>query len=382
MGEQTWAARFAMPLALVALLAGCCRGALAAESPRYVAVPLGSLGGGSSHATAINARGDVTGLSRTAGGEVHAFVLLNGVMRDLGTLGGPRSEAYSISAIGWTTGASYASASESYAFISDGTTMASLAAAGQGATGYGINASGHVTGRMLVAGEWRAFLYAGGTLTNLGGFGEASSYGWAINTRGEVLVTAETFPGPTHTYVVRGGAVTSLGTLGGASTFGVAINEHGNVTGSSETATGQSHAFLYTGTGLTDLGTLGNDSHGMGINGARDIVGRSHISGVGSRAMLAQGGRMYDLNTLVIRGLLGSDVLAFASGINDGGQIVANTCDTTITPVQTCSAYRLDPLPPVAEVPVLGLGALILLALTLAVAAGGRLLGRSAAARR
>ena len=104
MGEQTWAARFAMPLALVALLAGCCRGALAAESPRYVAVPLGSLGGGSSHATAINARGDVTGLSRTAGGEVHAFVLLNGVMRDLGTLGGPRSEAYSISAIGWTTG--------------------------------------------------------------------------------------------------------------------------------------------------------------------------------------------------------------------------------------------------------------------------------------
>jgi len=139
-----------MRVVLVALLAGCCGGALAAASPRYVAVPLGSLGGGSSHATAINARGNVAGLSRTAAGEVHAFVLVNGVMRDLGTLGGPRSDAYSINSIGWTTGSSYAPASGmqtlQYAFISDGTTMTSLAAAGQGAAGYGINDSGTYQG--------------------------------------------------------------------------------------------------------------------------------------------------------------------------------------------------------------------------------------------
>jgi probable HAF family extracellular repeat protein len=52
----------------------------------YVEIPLGHLGGGITGATAINARGDVTGSSITADGSIRAFVwTARDGMRDLGT---------------------------------------------------------------------------------------------------------------------------------------------------------------------------------------------------------------------------------------------------------------------------------------------------------
>ena len=80
---------------------------------------LGSLGGGESYASGINASGQVVGRSNSAAGYPHAFITgPNGVdMTDLGTLGGNRSEAFGINDAGQVVGQSYAPDGHGYAFI-------------------------------------------------------------------------------------------------------------------------------------------------------------------------------------------------------------------------------------------------------------------------
>jgi probable HAF family extracellular repeat protein len=58
---------------------------------------------------------------------------------------------------------------------------------GPGTRAHGINATGQVTGRVsIAAGGTHAFLYAAGTLTDLGTLGGASSCGLAINKSGQI----------------------------------------------------------------------------------------------------------------------------------------------------------------------------------------------------
>jgi len=87
------------------------------------------------------------------------------------------------------------------------------------------------------------------------------------------------------------------------------------------------------------------------------------------RAFLYTDGLMYDLNAVVVSGLAGATLIE-ALGINDGGQIVANSCVGDGGNV-SCRAYRLDLVP--AEVPALSGRALAATAIVLFVAS---LLGR------
>ena len=117
----------------------------AAASSTYTETNMGSLGGGFTEATAINANGQVTGYSALAKqiqvpcppqqyGQpkkcfesiAHAFLFSNGTMTDLGTMGGTGSEGLAINDSGEVVGVTQTKAGTSEAFLSNGKTMTDL----------------------------------------------------------------------------------------------------------------------------------------------------------------------------------------------------------------------------------------------------------------
>jgi len=70
----------------------------------YTLINLGTLGGKTSVAYAINTSGQVVGSSEVAGGGNHAFLFSDGPLVDLGTLGGGQSIAYAINDAGQVVG--------------------------------------------------------------------------------------------------------------------------------------------------------------------------------------------------------------------------------------------------------------------------------------
>jgi MYXO-CTERM domain-containing protein len=127
-----------------------------------------------------------------------------------------------------------------------------------------------------------------------------------------------------------------LGTLGGTDSYGYAINTDGQVAGTSWMADGSLHAFLYTGTPgsggtMADLGTLGGRaSAGKAINASGQVAGYSYTAGdVEQHAFLYTGtpgvdGLMIDLDAWLdaTNPTEGAKwMLGYAFGLNDGGLI-------------------------------------------------------------
>src|SRR5207247_7702747 len=83
-----------LSIASVATLSGL---AVAQRRAAYSITDIGTLGGDSSEAAAVNSLGDVVGAATTSAGASHAFLRRNGQMFDLGTLpGGSTSYATAI----------------------------------------------------------------------------------------------------------------------------------------------------------------------------------------------------------------------------------------------------------------------------------------------
>jgi len=63
-----------------------------------------------------------------------------------------------------------------------------------------------------------------------------------------------------HAFLWQGGSMTDLGTLGGNSSEAVGINRLGQIAGNSAAADGATHAVLWQSGTMTDLGTLGGSA--------------------------------------------------------------------------------------------------------------------------
>ncbi len=136
----------------------------------FTVVNLGDLGGGFSEAMAINNLGQVVGVSKTSGGEDHAFLYSNGQMADLGTLPGTSGS--------FATGINGSAQVVGYCTLSNDAHQAFLYSAHTGMIdlgtlpGYvdsvasGINDSGQVVGFCTSSlGAQEAFLYSGGEMS-------------------------------------------------------------------------------------------------------------------------------------------------------------------------------------------------------------------------
>lgn len=318
---------------------------------------LGTLGGSSSTATAINNYDQVAGYSTRADGTTHAFLYSGGSMTDLGALGGQLSVAYGINDSGQVVGyvAMVNGSGPTYAFLySDGimTLIPTLAESSFSSQATAINNSGQIVGGSV--NNTVAFLYTPGTgITNIatpvpGSGNSVANVATAINNSGQVVGYSQspTLPYPGEAaFLYSDGSLTYLptpaqapslvGAPAGFQAIAYGINNNSQVIGSiagyftSTSLANTTQAFLYSDGSMTALGTLGGpDSVAYGINDSGQVVGYSWTTGaiepppIGASidAFLYSNGTMIDLNSLLPAN--SGWRLTEATAINNSGQIV------------------------------------------------------------
>jgi len=231
-----------------------------------------------------------------------------------------------------------------------------------------INALGQITGVNDVG---HAFVDTNGVTSggqvDLGTLVGGNSEGYGINASGQVTGSSSIAGNiATHAFIDPDGAgpqpMVDMGALGGIragiSSIGYSINNSGQVTGFSYNSSFQQHAFIYPdaagGARMVDLGTLGgSESQGYGINASGQVVGISLTTTGVFHGFIDPDGAgpqpMQDLNDLIVPG--SGLVLQQVFDINDSGQITGSgfvsangqshaivLTPDTIAPVITCPA--------------------------------------------
>ena len=230
-------------------------------------------------------------------------------------------------------------------YLYSGGTATTLGSPAPGdANASGINNSGQVVGTVTTTeatgggGFNQAFLYTGGTMTDLG---QGSAI--AINNSGQIVGFTTVLRGniPYHAFLFSSGIDLGAMFVGDPQSWATAINNNGQVVGQYDNSS--YHAFLYSGGTMTDLGALPGtaSSEAHGINDSGQIVGYcfNNVNGAGVDAFIYNNGTMTDLNSLIPAN---SDWdLINAEGINNNGQIVGYGTN----PSGQTDAFLLTPVP-------------------------------------
>lgn len=278
--------------------------------------------------SAINNNGQVGGQAPPTSdpSSVDPFIynISNGTLTDLGNLGGTCDvngcRAYAINSLGDAVGNAGAADGSYPPFLFSNGKLTELSV--NGGTPQAINTAGTVVGYFGNPCCAPGFKFSNGTLTNL------PVTGMSINTSGQIAGNGENPSGQGEAAVLQtDGTVTFLGFLPGENlSRAFAINDAGQVTGSAYTTVPvyAEHAFLFSNGTMTDIDTLGSVvSRGYAINSNGVVVGVTaapNQPGIDYHAMVAMGGAMMDLNTLIPSG--SGLTLYQANGINDSGEIV------------------------------------------------------------
>jgi len=319
---------------------------------RYTIAEIETLGGTENFAFGINNRGDVVGMSRTAGdASTYSFLLSAGAITSLSPLNS--GDIRTVGPTGINDDGLVASG-----VMQDGVYFPAIydSRSGQitglgslgGVTSFGfsgvatsINDLGQAAGySYLDAFNRHAFVYSDGLMTDIGSFGGYSG-ALDINNRGEVAgFASDSVAGYAHAFVYRDGVMTEIDPFGGPNneSYAEEINIHGQVVGYGLNADGSAfRGFVYSADGsIVDVGTLkkGRNSYAFSINDRNRVVGvadypyrsvcstpRGNVRCVkfGQHGFLFEGGVMTDLNAL-IDPALGWDV-QWVFDINNNGQI-------------------------------------------------------------
>lgn len=252
----------------------------------YRMVDLGTLGGDSSYATALNDRGEVVGRSATADGSYHGFLWSKGRMRDLGalepadinnrgqiagsvdgiaavwtrgrvatlgTLGGSYSRAISINDRGHVVGVAATAGGGTVPFLWRGGRLTRLPLDDVA----DLNNRDRVAGGRLVGAGFHASTWRGGTVTDLGAAAFDRSNTYRINERGWVIGWVFSAEQRERGALWRAGKLTDIGTLGGGTTHLIALDDHGRILATSQAADGTVRPALWHRGAWTDLATRG-----------------------------------------------------------------------------------------------------------------------------
>jgi len=306
---------------------------------KYQIVDLGTLGGVSSSANAINASGYVVGNSAINNGDSHAFVWYNGSIQDLGTLGGNISSACAINDLGQIVGDSYITDnSTSHAYLYSNHSMQDLGTLGGNSShARDINNSRQIVGYSINnEGIQSSFLFHDGLMQDLN-ISDKMNSAMGINNLGQITGHYFSDSGGRYSFLYINGVVKNIA-LTTPIPPACSINDNGQVTGFF-VVPGSIHPYLYDGT-LKDLGTLGGRSAwSYGINSFGDVVGSSQTLEGDSHAFIYSKGEMKDLNNMLVD-TNNIWLLQRASGINDAGQIVGNG----VNPLGQQRAFLLNPM--------------------------------------
>ena len=338
--------RFLLAVPFCTLLLVSLAGGAEAPKPRFVVTDLGTLGGASSEANAVNEKGEVAGWSEAADRTHRAFLYRGGRMVDLGAGSGfKNSEALGINEAGQVVG--FGTADRDIFTADTKQPLGSIRAfhallwGGEKAREIGDGKARDINNRGVVVGhsyDGPGFRWEDGTSTRLYD-PDRSLRAIAVNDAGEIVGEAAPRTGSTRIrYAFRWkegrSEILEVGYTGGAQPGAFAINSRGDVAGVGGGFDGT--AFLWSAGKITPLGTINGPaevgvlgqhagyhySAALGLNDAGQVVGTGSVTDAGKnelRAFLWEAGRLTNLNALIDPA--SGWVLEDARALNNKGQI-------------------------------------------------------------